>query len=286
MTNREVILKSINFIEDNLKNDIDVLTVSQEVCYSLYHFARLFQHVTGYSPKHYIQQRRLTEALNSLKSSKDKIADIAYEYQYGSPEAFTRAFRSQFNIKPSSVRQGVSLTSLNTVPRINKEYIYQSDSARNIPPELVAIQERSLVGIAFFKTMEELKDLTPEWMQFMSEVKTIKHQIHPQRLYQLNYWSDKQEINGMYFFLGTEVSKLEDIAPFFVIKTIPAGKYLKFIHKGLANKVGYTYKYIYNQYLPETEYKLTQPFDFEYYGEKCLGPYNENSESEVYIPVK
>ncbi len=55
MTNKEVILKSTRFIESNLKNDINVFEVSREVCYSLYHFIRLFQSITGFSPKNYIQ---------------------------------------------------------------------------------------------------------------------------------------------------------------------------------------------------------------------------------------
>ena len=119
----------------------------------------------------------------------------------------------------------------------------------------------------------------------MNEVGTIKNVIKPERYYQVQYWSDNQDLDGMYFFTGIEVSKLEDINPLFVVKTIPAGKYLRFIHKGLANKVGYTYKYIYNQFLPNTDYVLNKPFNFEFYGEKCLGPYNENSESEIYIPI-
>jgi AraC family transcriptional regulator len=131
----------------------------------------------------------------------------------------------------------------------------------------------------------KIKDLSKEWGQFMSEVQTIKKLILPERFYQVQYWSEQQDLGGMFFFTGAEVTKAQDINPLFVVKTIPAGKYLRFIHKGLANKVGYTYKYIYNQFLPDTDYNLNKPFNFEYYGEKCLGPYNENSESEIYIPV-
>ena len=77
MTNKDVILKAVQFIEKNLKSEIDVFRVSNEVCYSLYHFMRLFQSITGYSPKNYIQQRRLTEAVYELRDSDKKIADIA-----------------------------------------------------------------------------------------------------------------------------------------------------------------------------------------------------------------
>ena len=114
----------------------------------------------------------------------------------------------------------------------------------------------------------------------------LKNRTTPGSFFQVQYWSDQQEIGGIYFFVGTEVTYVEDLNPLFVIKTIPKGRYLRFIHKGLANKVGYTYKYIYNQFLPDTHYRLTKPFNYEYYGEKCLGPFNENSESEIYIPVE
>jgi len=287
MTNKEVILKAIDYIEKNLKEEIDVLAVSNKVCYSLYHFIRLFQSITGFSPKSYIQQRRLTEAVKDLKNTDKKIADIAYDYQFGSPETFSRAFRNHFNINPYEIRKGYALSTLPLINPISPDYIYQSDKVRSIPPELLKLNERTLVGISFFiGENEKLNDLSKEWNRFMTEAATVRNKLLPERFYQVQYWSDIQDIEGMYFFLGVEVSKVEELNPMFVIKTIPKGNYLKFIHKGLANKVGYTYKYIYNQYLPDTGYKLTKPFNFEYYGEKCLGPYNEKSESEIFIPVE
>ncbi len=286
MTNKEVILKAIAYIDANLKNEIDVFGVSQEVCYSLYHFIRLFQSITGFSPNNYIQHRRLTEAVSEIKNTDKKIADIAYEYQFGSPETFSRAFRRQFNINPSEARKTHSLAALPLLNPITPEYVYQSDKLRCKAPELLKLSERILVGIAFFfSDNTEINDLSKEWGRFMNEVNTIKNQVMPERYYQVQFWSEKQDLGGMYFFTGIEVSKAQNINPLFVVKSIPAGNYLRFIHKGLANKVGYTYKYIYNQFLPDTDFNLNKSFNFEYYGEKCLGPYNENSESEIYIPV-
>lgn len=287
MTNKEVILKSVRYIESNLKSDIDVFKISREACYSLYHFIRLFQSITGFPPKNYIQQRRLTEAVHELQKTNKKIVDIAYEFQFGSHEAFTRAFRKQFNVNPTDVRNGISSTTLPLLHAITAEYIYQSDKVRNCPPELLELPEKILVGISFFISDDsEINDLSKEWNRFLSEVASVKNKTTPEKYYQVQYWSDNQELGGLYFFTGIEVTHIEDLNPLFVIKTIPKGRYLRFIHKGFSNKVGYTYRYIYNQFLPETDYKLTKPFNFEYYGEKCLGPYNEDSESEIYIPVE
>lgn len=287
MTNKEIIIKSIRFIEQNLQNDIDVFKVSREVCYSLYHFIRLFQSITGYSPKNYIQQRRLSEAVNELRNTNKKIADIAYDYQFGSHESFTRAFKKQFHISPLEVRNGQTLTSLPLLMPVTEEYIFRSDKVKHRLPELVTLPEQYLVGLSFFIPDEtEINDLSLEWNRLIVEKDSIQNRTLPERYFQVQYWSGNQELGGMYFFTGVQVDLIVDVNPFFVVKVIPAGRYLRFIHKGPANKVGYTYKFIYNQFLPDTDYKLSKPFNFEYYGPDYKGPYNEDSESEIYIPVE
>lgn len=287
MTNKERILKSIKFIESNLKSEISVLDIAWDSCYSLYHFIRLFQSITGISPNKYLLQRRLSVAAYELRDTTKKISDIGFDYQFGSHESFTRAFRKCFGINPSKIREGYPLTSISIFERISEDYIYQSDKARNQPPEIIELNKKIIVGTSFFiKDNAKISDLSSEWSLFMSEIGNIKNKVVPEKLYQIQYWYENQDLGGMYFFIGAEVENTADVNPQFVIKTIPKGSYLRFIHKGLANKVGYTYKYIYNQYLPETDYKLTKSFNFEFYGEKCLGPNNENSESEIYVPVE
>ena len=286
MTNKEIILKSINYIEQNLKSEIDGMQVARHVCYSLYHFIRLFQSVTGFSPKSYIQQRRLTEAVNELRNTQKKVSEIAYDYQFGSPEAFTRAFKKQFGINPREIRNEYPISSLLLINCITEESIDRTDNVRDAAPELLSLEERTLVGLSFFLPDDTIiTDLSKEWGRLFREVESIPHKIEPWRFYQLQYWSDQQELGGMYFFTGVEVEKIENLNPLFVIKTIPAGNYLRFIHRGLSNKVGYTYHYIYNQFLPETSYVLSKPFNFEYYGDCYKGACNEESESEIYIPI-
>ena len=286
MTNREIILKSVQFIEKNLKQEITVLDVAQEVCYSLYHFIRLFQSITGFSPKSYIQQRRLSEAVNDLIHSNKKIVDIAFEYQFGSHEAFTRAFRRQFNINPNEVRNGYPLTTFPLLYPLTEEFISRKEVVKNESPEIVELPEILLAGITVFvKDDGDGSMVTQSWGHFLNDYQQIKSRIMPERFYQVQYWSANRELGGLFFFIGVEVKGVENIPPQFVLKVIPRSRYLHFIHIGFSNKVGYTYKYIYNHYLPNTEYTLTQPFNFEFYGERYKGPYNEESESDIYIPV-
>jgi AraC family transcriptional regulator len=287
MTNKDIILKSVQYIEENLKEEISVLDMAKSVYYSLYHFIRLFQSVTGFSPGAYLQQRRLSEALKELNNTDKKIIEIAIDYQFNSHEAFTRAFKKQFGINPRQIRNGFSHSNLPFVNPINADYLYQSEKVRNKPPKVLELPRIILSGISFFLAdNSKVTDLSGQWGQFMQEVHTIKNRLQPEKFYQVQYWSETQDLSGLYFFIGVEVSDINEVQPQFVLKIIPGSRYLQFIHKGLANKVGYTYKYIYNQFLPETDYKLTKPFNFEFYGEKCLGPRNPESESEIYIPIE
>ena len=46
-----------------------------------------------------------------------------------------------------------------------------------------------------------------------------------------------------------------------------------------------TYEYIYRSYLPETDFGLPHLYNFEYYPPDYRGPYDEESVSDIYIPV-
>jgi len=286
MTNRERILNAVRYIESNLKEDISVSDMAREAYCSLYHFIRLFQSIAGISPRKYLLQRRLTESVYHLRSSGEKIAEIGFDYGFKSHEVFTRSFQKHFGLTPSKLRKGGTVAGHLLTHSISENYIFQSAKARNQPPDLVELEEKKLVGLSYFisKNPTEL-DLSAEWGNLFRMIHLIDHKTQPEHCYQVQYWSESQHGDGMHFFIGMEVDNLTNIGPQFVIKVIPKGSYLKFIHRGLSRNVGFTYRYIYKEFLPDTDYRLSSPFNFEYYGENYLSPNKEQSESILFIPV-
>ena len=286
MTNRDHILKAVNFIESNLKSDINVSDIARESCCSHYHFIRLFQSIVGTSPKKYLLQRRLTECAKTIQKSDEKIMNVAFEYQFGSHEVFTRAFQKQFGTSPSRIKKGEAPpTHLLTQP-VTKAYLFESKKARNQPPVLVERAEQLLIGHSYFiKGDLDGLELSNEWNALMKAVPLINHRASPEDFFQIQYWAENQDMNGTHFFLGTAVNILKDVNPQFVAKVIPKGTYLKFVHKGLSKNVGYTYRYIYGEFLPNSNYQLKLPFNFECYGANYSSPYSEQSESHIFIPV-
>lgn len=286
MTNKEAIFKTIQFIDANLQSIITIEDMAKQGYYSRYHFIRLFQSLTGISPKQYLLQRRLTESLYQLHHSSKKIACIAYDYQFNSHEVFTRAFRRYFGITPSQSRKGTTVPNHLLRLPIIKAQLYQSPHFRHPSPKLIELKQKMFVGLSHFvPDSSQNLDLTPEWTQFMHLSHKIKHKTSPEHYVQIQSWSDSIDLKGMYYYLGVEVDSLEHVSPEFVLKIIPKGSYLKFVHKGLSKHVGYTYQYIYHHFLSNSSYQLPFSFNFEWYGPKYLGPTNEQSESFLFIPV-
>ena len=95
---------AIQYIEENLIDDIDYKEVARLALCSEYHFKRMFSFLAGISLSEYVGRRRLTLAAFELKDSNIKVIDIAIKYGYSSPDSFARAFQQLHGITPSKAR--------------------------------------------------------------------------------------------------------------------------------------------------------------------------------------
>ena len=105
MTIYEQIQKSIDFIEENLFEKLTLDKVSNSCFMSSRNLYNYFWTITGHSYKEYVIKRRLSEASIRLSCSNENIINIALYIGYESHEAFTRAFKKEFNITPIQFRK-------------------------------------------------------------------------------------------------------------------------------------------------------------------------------------
>ena len=98
------IRSAIDFIENNLENDISVQDVADKVFISPIFLQRGFSLMTGFSVGEYIRNRRLYQAALDLVNTEDLVIVIAYRYCYETPESFTKAFSRFHGVTPSQVR--------------------------------------------------------------------------------------------------------------------------------------------------------------------------------------
>ena len=100
--------QALQYMEEHLNDDINVEDVSNHVFASVSHFQRIFNLVTGYSIGEYLRNRRLSVAGRELAHSGKKVIDVAYHYQYDTPESFSKAFVRFHGINPSDAKKQAS----------------------------------------------------------------------------------------------------------------------------------------------------------------------------------
>ncbi len=100
--------KLIEYIENNLCEDIDYKKLSQILAVNEYTLHRIFLFVTNYTLAEYIRKRRLSMSALDLIDGKEKIIDIAIKYNYKSAQSFSRAFKSMMGFLPSEISNNKS----------------------------------------------------------------------------------------------------------------------------------------------------------------------------------
>lgn len=121
--------KAIDYIEENLEEDIHYTNIAQYIGMSPFYFHRMFGAIVGISPAEYIRNRRLTCAADELTRKNTGILDIAIKYQFGSNESFTRAFTKFHGISPRVAKK--EGTKLKSFSKINLKLTIEGGSTMN-----------------------------------------------------------------------------------------------------------------------------------------------------------
>jgi AraC family transcriptional regulator len=120
---------AMDYIENNLTEDIDYNEIAKTACCSSYHFQRMFSFITDVTISEYVRRRRLTLAAFELQSSSIKVIDLALKYGYESPESFSRAFQNIHGVTPTAARdKGIQLKAY---PRMSFHISIKGDVEMN-----------------------------------------------------------------------------------------------------------------------------------------------------------
>src|ERR1700704_4718090 len=104
--------KALWYIESHLAEELTLDEIAGVAGISRFHMVRAFAAATGLSVMRYVRARRLSEAARALAGGAPDILSVALDADYGSHEAFTRAFRDHFGVTPEAVRGSAHLDNL------------------------------------------------------------------------------------------------------------------------------------------------------------------------------
>lgn len=280
--------KALEYIEENLTDELDYSQISKIAFCSEYHFKRMFSFLAGISLAEYIRRRRLTLAAIELKNKNLRIIDIAVKYGYISADSFSRAFQNLHGILPSEARK--ENAQIKAYPKMTFQLSIKGGNEMNY--KIVEKQSFKIVGfkkrvsMVFKGINPEIADmaslLTPE---IIKQLKSISN-VEPLGIISAstNFSEERMEGKGeLDHYIGV-ASNSDDTASFDVLN-VNSGTWAVFEAIGpFPETLQDVWGRIYSEWFPSSGY------------ETVIGPeilWNENPDtgnpkykSQIWIPVR
>ncbi|GAA4324063.1 hypothetical protein GCM10023115_53150 [Pontixanthobacter gangjinensis] len=157
-------------------------------------------------------------------------------------------------------------------------------------PDIKNIEAKKLVGISLHTSLADDKTALL-WKRFMSRKDKIKNKLSDD-LYSVQVYDEgfiEGHFNSQSIFekwAALEVEDYSELEEGMKGLKLPGGLYAVFTHHGTSKEFAGTARFIFEEWLPASEYQLDDRPHFEVLGEDYKGPENPESKEKIWIPIK
>jgi AraC family transcriptional regulator len=271
--------RALWYIESHLAEPLTLEDISAVGGVSRFHMVRAFAAATGFSVMRYVRARRLTEAARALAAGAPDILSLALDADYGSHEAFTRAFRDHFGVTPETVRATICLDHL----KLQEPILMDSTALDNLAaPRFETGKAMLIAGVGDRFSHDNGAGIPGLWQRFHQYVQSF-----PGRVGEVAYGvcTNGDDAGNFDYIAGVEVRDFSDLPREFSRLRIPEQKYAVFTHKDHISTIRRTVNTIWNHWLPSSGFEMADSPNFERYDEK-FDPATGNGGFEIWVPIK
>jgi len=154
-------------------------------------------------------------------------------------------------------------------------------------PKIIEKNRFTVIGMDCLTTTEDNEDhkvVQELWDEFRPRIDEVKNKKNPTRMVGI-YKQRKNYPNRFAYIASVEVSTLSDIPKGMIPKIINGSKYAIFTYQGELCDIDKTYDYIYDEWLPESDFDENKNGDnLEIFNINF--PEENNSDVDIYIAIK
>jgi len=286
----------IKYIEQNLTEEIALENIAKRSGYTRWYFQRFFHSKTGETIGSYVRRRRLTCAAEELTQTSTKILDLALKYQFGSAEAFSRAFKSEYQMAPAAFRKKPPAILPNKKKRMDSKHVKILIDNIGLVPQIKLVETSYTVGAGAIlpnplsQRLQYLNDVEKLWKQFGPRIPDIENGIADIKVGFIDdlIFLKKPHIydDSVYFAACISVSNPEALPKGLSVFCLPKGLYAIFSYRGYHEPTQYMIDYVYSTWLPKSNFERNDGPEWT-----CLDHRNQpldpkNSEVLYYLPIR
>lgn len=256
--------QAINYIYQNLDQNLTVEDIANHCCFSKFYFNRVFKSVVNESLYSFIKRVKLECAAFKLRSTRRTITEVALEVGY-SPSNFASAFKEYFGVNASEFRKTYELPLKDTyrtiVEHINQmrkqeDFFAAVDARMSIRRiEGMILEYRRFIGNYY-------QGLGPAWEEFCHEM-SLKYVIDSNAKFIGISYDDPliADENRCIYDMCLKVEKASSVN---VLKIKP-GTYACYEFNDRLENLNKSYHEIFGLWLPFCKYDLNDQLCLEMY---------------------
>ncbi|CAH1190513.1 DNA gyrase inhibitor [Paenibacillus auburnensis] len=290
----------LQFIEENLEQDLTLEMLAEISNFSKFHFSRIFSAVIHKTPMTYLTERRLHHAVTYLSTTNKTMLDISSLCGFTSVSSFNSSFKKQYKTTPSAMRRSMQENS--NIPLISgnnqeelslsKNYDLNSKNNNNFLRRVwdMNIEVKELPGyqVAYARHIGSYLETYKAWETIG---KWAQDNGIPREQYFIGISLDDPSVTDEQFcrydacitlpegFSAESGSGIE-------FKTLSGGQYALYKFYDTIDKLAIAYQSVYGGWLPNSEFEPDDRHALEF----CMNdPYTDpdgKAKIDLYIPIK
>lgn len=292
MESWEGIKNTLEYIEGNLSEKIEIQDLSKMAHLSPFYYQRLFRRLVGKTVMEYIKLRRLANAACALLSE-DRIVDVGLNFGFENHETFTRSFKEAYGLTPDAYRKHPRPLSHFIKPDLSMQYCLIDEGVPLVADGIVLEvnrkrlnYERHFAGLFIdtkFSNDPSLDFLAELWHTFHNK----KHSINnlKQNGNEIGVGSPSEKEGYLKYFVGKETLDINHQKDF-INWPMPSGNYIicsfeaENFHLLTTDALDKAVKYMYDTWLKKKGI-TTEPFMAELYYDTAP----ESAAMEVWLKI-
>lgn len=278
--------RSIDFIEDNITEPLDVGDIARRANISPFYYQKIFAMICGFTVGEYIRNRRLALAGSELARSNVKVIDAALKYGYDTPEGFARAFAKFHGVSPSAAKRGAPVKSY---ARLSVTILMKGGSIMNYKvvrkQAFKVIEKRSTQSVS---ENANLRTIPKFWEDVKADGtlgKLISLSADKEKIFGICYSNPHKAEATFEYAIAAIAGDGAEIPAGFTANVIPARTWIVFECEGaMPDAIQQLWHRICTEFFPSSPYEPTYEMDIEAYTDGDMS--SSDYRSEIWVPVK
>ncbi|KNZ40886.1 AraC family transcriptional regulator [Acetobacterium bakii] len=277
MFTNNLINKAIDYIVENLNEEISIDDVADYCHISKYYFCRVFKAETGESIYGFIKRLKMEQSAIEMKLIKDKsITDIGVAYGYSSSN-YSSAFKKHHHVSPGEFRKTANSSGAAHPFILDKKLTFQSFEEYE---QQIQIRYLDDFVVIYERYLGNYLDLGKNWNEFTEKYKDYMNEdtLMIERFY------DDPSITNVKQCLYDICMTVDNNSTFENAMTIQSGKFAVYSFDGLIPDIFEAFQGVFNIWMPNSGYEMDERYGLNIY--RKIDREKQHVVMDLCIPIK